>query len=137
MRSLVKPSPALVLAFVALLVALGGNSGAFGGASTAATSAPKPNVVGVKAQSTITNGETAHIEAKCPHGYEIFAGGYAGGGQHTIINAAAPARGIHGYLLDAVEPPVNFNAAVLRETATIRVVGFCVPFRKPIVFPTS
>jgi hypothetical protein len=128
-RSLIKPSPAFVLAFVALLFAIGGTAVALPRATTSAA----PNVKGVTDTVTVSNGQTGLAKATCPAGYQVFGGGYSGTGRHTMITVAAPTRGNRSYTLNAYEPPKNIYAGILDETATVKIVAFCAPIGKPLV----
>jgi hypothetical protein len=123
------PSPATLIAFVALLVALSGTTWA----ATRATTAAHGNLKGAKASVTVSNGGVAHGVAKCPSGYQVLSGGYAATSQQLKITSAAPARGVHGYIVDAVMPPVGVSPVVVRETATVSIVALCAQVGKPLV----
>jgi len=131
LRSLLKPSPALVLALVALLFAIGGTAFALPGATSSGTA--KPNVKGVTDSVTVTNGQTGIAKATCPAGYQVFGGGYVGTGRHTVITIAAPTRGDRSYTLNAYEPPKNIYGGIVEETANVKIVAFCAPIGKPLI----
>jgi len=126
-----RPSPAFAIALVALLVALGGTAWAVPQANPPAS---KPNVTVIKTGFSVSNGQVNEGVARCPGGTKVLGGGYASTGQHAKIFVSAPARRDNGYVVDAVVPPVNINAGVLKETATITVVAYCAPIGKPVVF---
>lgn len=93
----------------------------------------KANVKVVKVTFTVTNEQTASQVAKCPGGTKVFSGAYASTGVHARVFVAGPSRGENGYVVHAYGPPVNINAGVGEETATITVVAYCAPVGQPIV----
>jgi hypothetical protein len=128
-----RPSPALVLAFLAVLIALGGTTFAAVPRATK-TASSKPNIKTVRQSFTVSNSEARQSIARCPSGYEVLGGGYVSSGVYTLINIAAPLRANAAYEVGAVEPPVNIVAGVRNETATIQLVAYCAPERQPVVF---
>ncbi len=124
------PTPATVIAIMALLVALAAT--AFGREGPDAVSNATSNVKVVKTSFTVTNNQVADGIAKCPQGTKVFSGGFASTGQHAKIFAAGPARVGNGYLVYALVPPVNINAGITQETATITVVAYCAPTGAPL-----
>ena len=94
-RFVKRPSPAMLVAFLALVVALGGT--ALGRDAPAAREMAVAGSVGnvkiVKTEFTISNDDVGSSDAKCPAGTKIFSGGYAMTGQHSRIIYAGPAPG--------------------------------------------
>ena len=127
-RSL-RRSPALVIAAVALLVALGGRASAL---PQTKPPAYVPSVIITK--SSVSNGEVKTLVVACPAGTKVFSGGYAVDGQFAHVTAAAPSRGDNGYVVAVFEPLVNITAGVLKETANVEVIAYCAPVGKPVVF---
>jgi hypothetical protein len=125
------PSPATILAAVALFVALGLPAWA---SPLHPAAPPKPNVRLATAEFTVSNGGLVEAKAACKGGTRVFSGGYASTSQHTRFIAVGPARGSNSFLAYAVQPPVNINTGVGRETATITVVALCAPAGEPVVF---
>ena len=134
-RFVKRPSPAMAVAFLALVVALGGTALGrdAGPAREMAVSGSVGNVKLVKTQFVISNDDVGSTEANCPAGTKIFSGGYAMTGQHSRIIYAGPARVSNAYIVGAYMPPVNINAGITAETSRITVVGYCAPVGKPIV----
>ncbi len=130
MLRLRRPSPAVVIALVALVAALvapAWASRATGGASAAST------VQYVKRSTTLTNNQVIQLEAPCPPGTRVFSGGVATTGQHTQWIVIGPARVVNKYYGYAYMPPKNINAGITQQTATITVVAYCAKKGKPIV----
>jgi hypothetical protein len=130
-RRRARPSPALVLALVALLVAAAGPAWA---TSSSASAPLKPNVKIATGKASVSNGEVARAEAVCPSGTRVFSGGYGTSGQHARFFVVGPARETNAYLAYAYMPPVNINTGVGHETATITVVALCAKSGQPVVF---
>lgn len=130
-----RPSPAMAVAFIALLVALGGTAlgDARPGARETAVAGALGNVKVVKTAFSITNQQVKTGEARCPAGTRIFSGGFAADGQQARILYAGPSRTENAYIGGAFMPAANINAGVLSETATITLVGYCGPVGKPVV----
>ena len=104
------PSPAMIVALVALFFSLTGNPFAKGGAKS---SASKPvtgiHVVGVSSGGgTIQPDSTDQGEAKCPHGYFVISGGWQYLGSITITTTSSvPAPNAQGWIVHAANPPLG------------------------------
>jgi hypothetical protein len=138
--SIILSSTALVVTILGAAplgqAALDGPNQAASQAKPSATS--KPNVTVRLAEFSVSQdggggGDVATGKAVCPAGMRVFGGGYTSTGQHTKYSVAAPARGVNGYIVTAIEPPINIAAGIGRETAKITVEAFCAPAGKPIV----
>ena len=127
----VRPSPSLVIACGALLVALGGV--AWAAPQTIGGTRLTPNVKVVKDVFFVANGTVRNGNARCPDGTKVFSGGFASTGQHAKVFVAGPSRGDNGFIGYAVTPPVNINTGVGKELAKITLVAYCAPAGQPIV----
>ncbi len=130
-RKRARPSPASVLALVALAVAAAGPAWA---TSEARVATIRPNVQIVKATFSVSNGGLTKASAVCPSGTRVFSGAYASTGQHVRFFVVGPARTSNSYLAYALMPPPNINTGVQRETAEITVVALCAKAGEPVVF---
>ena len=125
-----KPSPALVLALLALVAAL--VAPAWANRQSAAMSLASTVTV-VKRTTTITNNQVIENEVACPRGTKVFSGGFATTGQFVQWIATGPARVGNAYLAFAYMPPANINAGITRQTANITAVALCAKKGRPIV----
>ena len=125
-----KPSPALVLALLALIAALvapawaNRQSAAMSLASTVTTAANN---------TTISNNQVIENEARCPRGTKVFGGGFSTTGQGVQWITTGPSRRRNVYLAFAYLPPANINAGVRNQTAVISAVAHCAKVGRPIV----
>jgi hypothetical protein len=119
------------MSLIALVVALGGTAWAI---PSAGTSASVPNVKYVVTRFTISNGDVATRQARCPAGYAVTGGGYTTTSQNTHITGAAPLHLASAYTVSAYEAPVNVYTGVGRSTSTVSLVAYCAPEKKPVVF---
>jgi Tfp pilus assembly protein FimT len=125
-----KPSPALVLALLALLAALVAPAWAN---HQSATMSVASTVTVVKRDGFVSNGHVVELNVPCPSGTKVFSGGVATTGQHTRWIAIGPGRGNNSYLGYASTPVANINAGITRETAHITAVAYCAKTGRAIV----
>jgi hypothetical protein len=95
---------------------------------------PKPNVRLASAEFSVSNGNVVEAKATCKGNTRVFSGGYSSTSQHTNFVAVGTARSSNSFLAYAVQPPVNINAGVGRQTAEITVVALCAPAGEPVIF---
>lgn len=123
-----KPSPALIVALVALFFAVGGSALAAGRYLISSASQIKPSVVqqlrslhlvSVEGPTvTVQPGTINDSFASCPTGYYVVSGGYgfAGGpGAHVYINHPVPPR----------TWDVGASARGSSEAATVQAIAVC------------
>jgi hypothetical protein len=131
-----RPSPATVIALVALAVAVFGTvqgSWAAGPAGPKAVK-PKPTVVVTVGRGGIGPGETKEVAAKCPAGYSVIGGSYViEGSVLTHASAAAVASAENTYSVEFVDPPANPLAGFPPENAVLTVGANCAKNGTPIV----
>ena len=125
-----KPSPALVVALLALVVALVGP--AWANQHSAAMSLATTISV-AKRTTQISNNQVIELEAKCPAGTRVFSGGFTTTGQHVQWIATGPARVGNAYLAFAYMPPANINAGIRNQTANITAVANCAKVGRAII----
>jgi hypothetical protein len=128
-----KPSPAFVLAGLALLVAVAGQASASRSTKPTPTGLLKPNVVRTATTFRVTNGQTGEGVAKCPTGTFIYSGGYSTNGVFAKIISLGLDRTDNGYLVSAFEPEKLATAGIVEETAQVDVYAWCGPIGKPLV----
>ena len=132
-RFVKRPSPAMLVAFLALVVALGGTALARDALPAKENAVTVGNVKLADDETTLTNGSVESAFARCPNGTRVFAGSYNSTGLNTRIINFGASRKANGYLATVYLPPVNLAAGVVNETATVTVVAWCGPVGKPIV----
>jgi hypothetical protein len=107
-RFLRRPSPAMIVALVALFFSLTGNPFAKGGGSSG-----RPvtgiHVMGVSSGGgTIPADSTDQGEARCPHGFFVISGGWQYSGSVTITTTSSvPSPDARGWIVRAANPPLG------------------------------
>ena len=131
-----RPSPATVIALVALAVAVFGTvqgSWAAGSAGPKAVQ-PKPTVVVTVGRGGIGPGEVKEVVAKCPTGYTVIGGSYViEASVLTHASEAAVASAENLYAVQFVDPPANPLAGFPPENAVLTVGANCAKNSTPIV----
>jgi hypothetical protein len=125
------PSPAMAVAVAALVVAFAGTAGADRG-PTATTSAKSTFLRVVGEQKSGGSGELLKAEAKCPGGYNVFAGGYGTGTEISSVWFNARNRKNNSWETDLYLPPAG-PYAPKQEGVTITAVAYCVKTGQPLV----
>ena len=128
-----RPSPAFVLAGLALLVAVAGQASASRSTKPTSPALLKPNVVRTIASFTVTNGQTGEAVAKCPSGTYVYSGGYATNGVFVKVISIGLDRADNGYLVSSFEPEKLATAGIVEETARTDVYAWCGPIGKPLI----
>jgi hypothetical protein len=105
-----RPSPAMIVALVALFFSLTGNPFAKGGGSShAAKPVTGIHVEGVSSGGgTIQPDSTDQGEARCPQGFFVISGGWQYEGSITITTTSSvPSPDAKGWIVRAANPPLG------------------------------
>src|SRR5262245_52760603 len=122
-----RPSPALVVSCVALVVSSAGGAHAMSGA---AGKDSVPTIHREYGVGTIGTGDVGTIVARCDRGYYAITGGYqtTSGNFLDVVTAAPQANGV-GYAVTVAVGSKLGGAA----PAHIKVVAVCARSREPLV----
>jgi hypothetical protein len=130
-----RPSPATVIALVALAVAVFGTvQGSWAAGSGPKAVQSKPTVIVTVAHGGIGPGEVQEVAAKCPAGYTVIGGSYViESSVLTHASGALVASAENSYAVQFVDPPANPLAGFPPENAVLTVGADCAKSGTPIV----